>query len=196
MVKIGEVIESTTTGFIAEAYELYELPVFGSLVKVVELDSEIFGIVCQAGTSSIEPGRCPIARGKDAPSQETVYETNPQLLKLLRSEFNVVNVGYQSGGKIYQYLPPKPPRIHAFVHTCDADEIKTFSQSLDFLGILTIENMTVPAEELVAAVLREMSRVQDDPQAFLVAAGKSLTSMLGGDYQRLRAILGRIRIQK
>lgn len=193
MVKIGEVIESTTTSFIAEAYELYELPVFGCLVKVIELDAEIYGIVCQAGTSSIEPGRRPIARGKDALSQEAIYETNPQIVKLLRSEFNVVNVGYQSGGKIFQYLPPKPPHIHAFVHTCNADEIKMFSQSLDFLGLLTIENMTVPAEELVAAVLREMSRVRDDPQAFLVAAGKSLTSMLGGDYQRLRAVLGRLR---
>ncbi len=196
MSKIGEVIESTTTGFIAQAYELYELPVFGSLVMVVEPDSEIFGFVYQAGTSSIEPGRRPIARGKDVPSQETLYKTNPQLSKLLRSEFNVVTVGYQSGGKIYQYLPPKPPRIHAFVRTCDAVEIKTFSQSLDFLGLLTIENMTVPAEELVAAVLREMSRVQDDPQAFLVGAGKSLTATLNGDYQRLRAILGRIKVQK
>jgi hypothetical protein len=53
----------------------------------------------------------------------------------------------------------------------------------------------VPAEELIAAVLREMSRVQDDSQTFLIAAGKSLTSTLSGDYRKLRAILARLRVK-
>ena len=191
--KIGEVIESTTTGFIAEAYELYDLPSFGSLVKITDPSAEIYGIVCQAGTASIEPGRRPIARGKDEVSEEAVYQTSPQLLKLLRSEFTVLVVGYARDGKIYQYLPPKPARIHAFIHPCSADEVKRFSQSFDFLNLLVAANAQVPAEELIAAVMREMSRVQDDPRAFLVAAGKSLTMLFGGDYQRLRAILGRLR---
>jgi hypothetical protein len=191
--KIAEVIESTTTGFIAEAYELYNLPPFGSLVKIVEPSVAIYGIVCQAGTASIEPGRRPIARGKDEASEEAVYQTSPQLMKLLRSEFTVLVVGYAREGKINQYIPPKPARIHAFVHLCSADEVKQFSHSFDFLSLLVAANSQVPAEELIAAVLREMSRIQDDPRAFLVAAGKSLTTLLGGDYQRLRAVLGRLR---
>jgi hypothetical protein len=191
--KIGEVIESTTTGFIAEAYELYNLPPFGSLVKIDEPSAEIYGIVSQAGTASIEPGRRPIARGKDAGSEEAVYQTSPQLMKLLRSEFSVLVVGYAHNGKICQYLPSKPAHIHAFVYLCSTDEVRQFSQSFDFLGLLVAANTQVPIEELIAAVLREMSRVQDDPRAFLVAAGKSLTTLLGGDYQQLRAILGRLR---
>jgi hypothetical protein len=71
--------------------------------------------------------------------------------------------------------------------------VKRFSQSFDFLGLLVAANSQVPAEELIAAVLREMSRMQDDPRVFLVNAGKSLTTLLGGDYQRLRAVLGRLR---
>jgi hypothetical protein len=192
--KIAEVIESTTTGFIAEAYELYNLPPFGSLVKIVEPPAEIYGIVCQAGTASIEPGRRPIARGKDEASEEAVYQTSPQLMKLLRSEFSVLVVGYARDGKIYQYLPPKPAHIHAFIYPCSPEEVKRFSQSFDFLGLLVAANSQVPAEELIAAVLREMSRIQDDPRVFLVNAGKSLTTLLGGDYQRLRAILGRLRV--
>jgi hypothetical protein len=191
--KIGEVIESTTTGFIAEAYELYDLPHFGSLVKIVEPSGEIYGIVSQAGTASIEPGRRPIARGKDATSEEAVYQTSPQLMKLLRSEFSVLVVGYEHDGKIYHYLPPKPVRIHAFVHSCNTDEVKQFSRSFDFLSLLVTANTQVPIEELIAAVLREMSVVQDDPHAFLIATGKFLTTLLSGDYQRLRAILGRLR---
>ncbi|HEX9896536.1 MAG TPA: hypothetical protein VGA85_02605 [Dehalococcoidales bacterium] len=191
--KIAEVIESSTTGFIAEAYELYDLPSFGSLVKIIEPPSEIYGIVCQAGTASIEPGRRPIARGKDEASERAVYQTNPQLMKLLRSEFTVLVVGYTNDGKMYQYLPPKPAHIHAFIHPCSPDEVKRFSQSFDFLNLLITGNSQVPTEELIATVLREMSRVQDDPRAFLVNAGKSLTTLLSGDYQRLRAILGRLR---
>ena len=191
--KIGEVIESTSTGFLAEAYELYNLPAFGSLVKVVEPLVEIYGVVCQAGTASIEPGRRPIARGKDEASEEAIYRSSPQLIRLLRSEFSVLIVGYERDAKIYQYLPSKPVRIHAFVHQCSADELKRFSQTFDFLNLLLAANVQVPLEELMAAVLREMSQVQDDPRAFLVSAGKSLTSLLGGDYQRLRTILGRLR---
>jgi hypothetical protein len=191
--KIAEVIESTTAGFIAEAYELYDLPSFGSLVKIIEPPAEIYGIVCQAGTTSIESGRRPIARGKDEASEEAIYQTSPQLMKLLRSEFTVLVVGYARDGKIYQYLPPKPMHIHAFVHLCNGDEVKQFSQSFDFLSLLVAANTQVPVEELIAAVLREMSRVQDDPRAFLITAGKSLTVLLGGDYQRLRAILERLR---
>jgi len=191
--KIGEVIESTTTGFIAEAYELYNLPPFGGLVKIVEPSTEIYGIVSQAGTASIEPGRRPIARGKDAASEEAVYQTSPQLMKLLRSEFSVLVIGYAHNGQIYQYLPPKPVRIHAFVHSCSGDEVKRFSQSFDFLGLLVAANAQVPTEELIAAVLREMSRVQNDPRVFLITTGKFLTTLLSGDYRQLRAILGRLR---
>jgi hypothetical protein len=193
MSKIGEIIESNTSDFIAEAYELYNLPSLGSLVKVAGPAIEIYGIVCQAGTASIEPGRRPIARGKDETSEEAVYQASPQLLKLLRSEFDVITVGYLSGGVIHQYLPPKPPRIHAFVYPCSPEEIINFSRSLDFLGLLTAENIEVPAEELIAAVLREMSQVQDDPHTFLVVAGKTLINTVGGDYRRLRAVLARLR---
>jgi hypothetical protein len=191
--KIGEVIESTSTEFAAECYTLYDLPPLGSLVKTADQSVEIFGIVCQAGTASIESGRRPIARGKDELSDEAIYQSSPQLLKLLRSEFRVLVVGYEMDNKIYQYLPPRPARIHAFVHACTKDEIKKFSQSFDFLNLLLNISPQVPVDEMVAAALREMSILQDDPHAFLTAAGKQLTARLGGEYGRLKAILGRMR---
>ena len=193
MDKIAEITESTTTGFVAECYELYCLPPFGSLVKTDDPPVEIYGIVCQAGTASIEPGRHPIARGKDEASEAEIYSANPQLLKLLRSEFRVLVLGYESDGKVFQYLPSKPARIHAFVFPCSTEEVKKFGRSLDFLSMLLAPNLPVPPEELVAAVLREMSRVQDDPRAFLVAGGKALAPLLSGEYSRLKSILARIR---
>jgi hypothetical protein len=154
---------------------------------------EIFGIVCQSGTAGIEPGRHPVARGKDETSEEAVYQSSPQLMKLLRSEFQVLVVGHKIEGIIYQYLPSKPAHIHAFVQVCSPDEIKQFSQSFDFLSIILNNRLQIPTEELVAASLREMSKAQTDPYAFLIAAGKSLTVIFSGEYQRLKTILARLK---
>jgi hypothetical protein len=54
-------------------------------------------------------------------------------------------------------------------------------------------SLPVPAEELVGASLRQMSRVHKDPRAFLVAAGKELAILLSGNLNQLKAILGRIK---
>ena len=191
--KIGEIVESSSTEFTAECYELNAIPSLGSLVKVTEPALEVFGIVCQSGTASIEPGRHPVARGKDEASEEAVYQSSPQLMKLLRSEFQVLVVGYKLDGKIKQYLPAKPAHIHAFVYICGTEEIKQFGQFFDFLNILVNNRLQIPPEELVAASLREMSKTQSDPHAFLVAAGKALSSSLSGDYHRLKTILARLR---
>jgi hypothetical protein len=191
--KIGEIVESNSTEYTAECYELHAVPSLGSLVKVTEPVIEIYGIVCQSGTAGIEPGRHPVARGKDETSEEAVYQSSPQLVKLLRSEFQVLIIGHKIDGIIYQYLPSKPAHIHAFVHVCDIDEVKEFSRSFDFLNSLINTRLEIPVEELVAAALREMSKAQTDPHAFLIAGGKALTAILSGDYRRLKTILARLR---
>ena len=187
--KIAEVIEASTAQFAAQCYELYELPPLGSLVRT----GDIYGIVAGATTSSLEPGRRPIARGRDEASEEAVYESSPQLLKLLRSEFVAVVVGHKDGENLRQYLPPQPARIHSFVYLCQPDEVKAFSQSFGFLNILTNAALPVPAEELIAAALRQMSLAHDDSRAFLVAAGKELANLLSSDFIQLKSILGRLK---
>ncbi len=186
--KIAEVIEAGTVQFAAQCYELYELPPLGSLVKT----GDIYGIVAGATTSSLEPGRKPIARGKDEASEEAVYQSSPQLSKLLRSEFEAVVVGHKDGDKLRQYLPPRPARIHGFIYLCQPDEVKEFSQSFGFLNILTSATLPVPTEELIAAALRQMSRAHEDSRAFLVAAGKELAALFSSDFIRLKNILGRL----
>src|SRR5664279_2412428 len=134
--RLGEVIEASTTGFTAQCYELYDLPSLGGLVKTSENMHELFAVVCHAVTEGLEPGRKPIARGKDEPDEEAIFQSNPQLSKLLRSEFSALVVGHRNGGKIYQYLPPQPARIHSFVHACSAEELKDFGRTFGFLNIL------------------------------------------------------------
>ncbi len=192
--RVGEVIEASTTGFVAQCYELYQSPPLGSLVKTRDMPVELYGIVYNATTTSLEPGRRPIARGRDETTEEAIYRSSPQLMKLLRSEFSALVVGHrQESDKICHYLPPKPARIHAFVYLCTSDEVKEFSQSFDFLNILINTRLPIPADEIVAAALRQMSQAQDDRHNFLVAAGKELAILLSGQYNQLKAILGRIK---
>jgi hypothetical protein len=192
MERVGEVIEASTTDFTAECYELYQSPPLGSLVKTADVPVELYGIVSYATTTSLEPGRRPIARGRDEASEEEVYRSSPQLTKLLRSEFSAVVVGHRQDDKLYHYLPPKPARIHGFVYLCPPDEVREFSQSFGFLEILVNSRLPVSVEEVIAAALRQMSQAHDDGRAFLVAAGKELAVLLGSDFGRLKAILGRI----
>ena len=191
--RVGEVIEASTTEFVAQCYELYQSPPLGSLVKTRDEAVELYGIVYNAATTSLEPGRRPIARGKDEATEEEIYRSSPQLLKLLRSEFSALVVGHRQDDKLYHYLPPKPARIHGFVYLCPPKEVKEFSQSFNFLKILLNARLAVPADELIAACLRRMSQAHEDRNAFLVAAGKELAMLLGGDFNQLKNILERVR---
>jgi hypothetical protein len=191
--RVGEVIRSATSGFTAQCYELARFPYLGGLVKTENSDTQIYGIVFNATTGGIDPGRKPLARGKDEVSEESLYQANPQIAKLLKSEFEALVIGYKTDDKVFHYLPPQPAPIHSFVYLCSAQEVIEFSRSFQFLNTILNSSVTLPQEELIAAALRLMSREQEDKHAFLVAAGKHLATVLSGDFNRLRTILERIK---
>ncbi len=191
--KIGEVIEASTGEFVAECYELHTPPPLGSLVRTTDGEIEIYGIVCNAATESIDPGRRPVARGRDESEEENIYRQNPQLSRLLRTTFESLAIGHGQGNEVRHYLPPRPPRIHSFVHICEQAEVRRFTESLDFLSIL-LQSKTGEVDEVVSACLRHASRAHDDGRAFLVRAGKELAVLLGSELNRLNAILRRIRL--
>ena len=93
--KLGEVIQASTAGYSAQCYELFRSPPFGSLVITREGDLELYGLVYNVSTAGIEPGRRAVARGKDEVNEADIYRSNPQLSKVLRSEFQVLVVGFE-----------------------------------------------------------------------------------------------------
>jgi len=190
-IKIGEIIEAATGGFTAQCYELHQPPPFGSLVRVKVDDIMIYAVVSGATTASIEAGRRPVARGRGEESEEGVFSSNPQLDKLLRTDFDGLVVGHRDGDRLNHYLPPQPARIHSFVYACEPGELAAFNQSLDYLSILV--NVEHRADELVSALLRHAAATCKDPREFLVRAGKELASLLADDTGRLNNILRRIR---
>jgi len=191
--KMGEVIEARTGEFVAECYELHTPPPLGSLVRTSDGEVGIYGVVCNASTESIEPGRRPLARGREESEEENIYRQHPQLSRLLRTTFDTLVIGHGEGDDLHHYLPPRPPRVHSFVYLCEGDEVRRFTESLDFLAIL-LSARAGSVDEVVSACLRRAAGAHDDERAFLVRAGKELAVLLGGELNRLNAILRRIKL--
>ena len=193
-VRIGEVIEASTTEFTAQCYVLHDAPAFGSFVRASDGEADVFAVVANAWTGSVDPGRRPVARGQDEEDEEDVYRRNPELQEILRTEFTAVVVGFRdAGGAYHQRLPRRPARLHAFVHACSSDEVADFTERLDFLPTLLGSAGRAPGDELVAACVREASVARGHDRAFLVRSGKELAVLLAMDLNRLSAILRRLR---
>ena len=203
---IAEVIETTTTEFLAQCLEPEELdfpvmPPFGSWVKSEDEESgnQVFGIVTYVTTSPIDSVHRATALGL---SLADLREQQPQIFAMLKTEFRAAIVGFESPpvgvngsrhelGKIYQYLPPRPPQIHQAVYQCEPTEVMRFSEQLDFLRTL-LEVKTVPSEALVGAAVREIYRLRHGDRNWLIQAGRTLNMLLKDDYDRLRHVLSQI----
>jgi len=188
--RVGEVVEASTTSFLSHCHELYNSPHLGSLVRTGGQE-HVYGVVAEVRTQNLDPGRRPIAMGENEETEEAVYERHPQLTRLLSTEFHAVVVGHDDNGTILRHLSPVPPRIHSFVYTCNDDEVRDFSGSLEFLPVL-FATPVGPQDEVVASFLHQASRCHDDREGFLIAAGKVMAPLLSGQMQRLNAILGRL----
>jgi hypothetical protein len=191
--KIGEVVETSNSEFLAQCYDLDGVPALGSMVKTGGKGREIYGIIYLSATHSIEPGRRITVRGKTASSETDVLRANPQLAKLLCSDFKALVVGHSRDEAVYQYLPPSPASIYSFVYACTPEEVKAFTQSLDFLSLMIESRLTVSPDEVIAAFLRYASRTHSESQEFLIKAGKELAWALSNDIRRLDSILKRLR---
>ena len=191
--KIAEVIESSSAEFTAQCYKLGQSPPLGSLVKTRDNSDGIYGVVCNVETHSLDPGRRVLARGENLESEGDIFKANPQLTRLLITDFKVIVVGHIWGNNLCHYLPPNPAPIHSFVYACRTEEVKKFTQSLDFLSLLVDIRLSIPVDDVAAACLRYASQAHSDPQAFLVKAGKELACLLSNDTRRLNSLLKRLK---
>ena len=183
----GEVVESSSTGFVAQSYRLYGAPHLGALVRAGG-PYPAYGVVHDVATRGIDPSRRPSARGEDEATEEDVYRSNPQLEHLLRTDFRAVIVGHVGDSETRYHLPPSPPPIYAFVHVCHPNEAMAFSSSPDCLRLLAGSSVAALEEE-VAAFLRYAVAAQADSQAFLAGAGSQLASLFPGNFRLVESIL-------
>ena len=201
---IGEVIETSTTQYLAQCLEPEDLkfpvmPPFGSWIKSFDEESgnKILAVVTYVTTSPIDSVHRARALGL---SLEELREEQPQIFAMLKTEFKAAIVGFEMPtaaksdrhlGQVYQYLPPRPPQIHQSVYHCDAEEVVNFTENLDFLRTL-LQVKDIPVESLVAASVREVYRLRQANRDWLVDVGRTLSTLLKDDYDRLRYILSQI----
>ncbi len=190
--EVGEVIGSSNTEFIAQSHLLYESPPFGAFVRVDARDEVVYGVVFAAYTHSLEPNRLAVAYHR---SELELRAEQPQIFELLKTKFEAAIVGYKGKEVVESRLPPKPPRIHAFVYELTPVEVKRVTADLGFLRLLLAGAKApnrAPLDELVAAALRHAVAAHGGDRAFLVAAGKELARLLKDDYETLSSTLRRV----
>lgn len=184
---LGRVMEATIARFSADCYQLHGAPPLGGLVLAEEPAGDIYAVVCEAQTASLEPGRRPLAHAPPEADAAAVLADNPQLQLLLRTTFSALVVGYEAEAGLRQGLPPSPARIYCRVRLCPPAQVRRFTQELRFLKLLLAGGPT--ADEVAAACLRWAAAAHGDGRSFLVTAGKALLGLLAQEPGRLANLL-------
>ena len=188
--RIGEIIETSSTSLVAESETLNQPPPLGSLCQARMDDGRVvYAVVAFGRTGGLDPGRRAVRRGNDAVSDADIYRQHPELTRVLRTEFSAALVGWSDGQRIWQRLPAQPPPLHYALHTCDAETIVRFSDELSYLRLLLAAQGDLPSDQLIAANVRELYRARGNDIVWLERAGKTAASLLKNDYERLMNVL-------
>ncbi|MGQ9493638.1 MAG: hypothetical protein ACUVR2_07735 [Anaerolineae bacterium] len=203
--RIGEIVETTSTGFIAESFELNCPPPLGSLVVVtlpghiMESTSrypgetsevvEIYAVVTYGQTIGLDPGRRAVRRSTEGVFDEAVYREHPELKHILRTEFGAALVGFCANGQIWQHLPPQPPPLHFSVQTVEAEDVQRFTDFLQYFRLLLSYSGPVSPLQVLAANVREVYRQRGHDSTWLDAAAREIATLLKDDHKALLTVL-------
>ena len=201
MQAIAEVVSSSVTSVVAQSLTRDdELSLsdnrarFGSFVKIASGsdDLEIFAVIHDVVTGPIDGVHRTSAFGLN---REQLRQEQPQIFALLRTDLHAAIIGYKQRTKAYQHLPPRPPEVHDFVYVADKKDIEAMTADFEFLRLLAAVP-TVPADELLAAAVREAYSAQGQQKTFLIKAGQALSQLFRSDYERLVSVLKKIKPQE
>ena len=152
-------------------------------------DDSLYAVVFFAASGSFDSGRRASAYEME---ERELQETQPQIYELLITEFTALPLGISKNGLFRSGLPPCPPRLHARVAECEADEIQTLTDSPELLRTLLRTTAAANSDELIVACLRNGWEIRDRDQRYLVRMGKQLASLLMKEPDRLTGILDRL----
>ncbi len=191
MTRIGEIIETSTVGFWAESVNLHDLPPLGSLVAVsLPEGGTLIGVVAFGQTTGIDEGRRAVRRGDAEVFDGAIYDRHPELMRILRTTFRVVTVGYLAqGGAPRHHLPPIPPPLHYSVSRCDQALTCAFTDEPRYFASLNASEGEVSPEQLLAAHIRAVTADRGGDEGWRAAAGRQVARLLKRDYDRLLTVL-------
>ncbi len=188
--RIGEIVESSSTHFVAESLDLRRPPELGRLVKVhLEEGRDLCAVVCHGETGSLDPGRRAVRRSTKEVYDDRVYREHPQLEHVLRTEFTSLAVGLLDKEVVHQGLPSMPPPLHYSVYGCEKEETTRFSQDLYYFRLLLGVPVRIPVELVLAGHLRWVYRERGHDEEWLQEAAREVANLLKQDYERLATVL-------
>lgn len=189
--RLGEVIETSTTGFTAESDELHRLPELGAIVRVGGLNEQqtYYGIVAFGETGGLDTSRRAVRRGNDSVSDEAIYTRHPELEYVLRTVFTVAVVGYRESNIRRHVLPPLPVPLHYSVRPCSRSEVREFTTDPKYFQSLLSYSGPITAEALTSAHLRWVDATIDDGHEWLREAVRRLARLMKRDYDRFVTIV-------
>jgi len=196
--RIGEIVETTSTGFIAESFTLNQPPALGSLVVVRVPNGtegstdvmDLFAVVTFGRTAGLDPSRRPVRHSTAAVFDQAIYREHPELDHTLRTEFGAALVGYVLDGRMRQHLPTQPPPLHFSVQDATAEDVRRFTSRLLYLRFLLLPGSAeVPPLQVLAANVREVYRQREEDRPWLEAAGREVAALLKDDHAALLTVL-------
>jgi hypothetical protein len=185
---IGLVTRCSSRGFVG-AMRLPEtdLPIFGAFCKAEAQrgQSQVIGLIYDISIEDDE-----FARQMAVAERFEPENLADQQARLLPVEISVLSVGYWSGDRYLQTLPPQPPISMAPIYSLSNEEIQTFTANLTFIPLLLAASQ-LPVDDLLVAALRQAAHVRsaDKQRSFLLQAGRECAWRLAHDLTRLENII-------
>lgn len=185
----AEIIESNLSLWTAQCWQWDNSPSFGSLVTTSHNSLQIFGIVHNIKTGSMDPIRQPVPYQK---TEEQLKQEQPQIFEFLQTTFTCITIGYQENNKIFYHLPDKPPKIHAFVNNATQEQYQQFFAQEQFLHLLfNLSNQIFNLDELLLAILKQLLQKKILTPETLNSFIETFAMLCKNDYQKLKIFLQR-----
>jgi hypothetical protein len=190
---IGRVTRCSTRGFVG-AVRLPEpqWPVFGTFCRAEaqQGQSHVIGLIYDLSIEDDELARQLAASESIRPEQLADSQVNRQV----PVEYRALAVGYLNGGGFTQSLPPQPPLTLAPVYRLSDEQVRTFTERLDFLPLM-LGVPEIPVDDLMAAALKSAAAVRPESErrGYLVRAAAEVARLVGRDLTRLESLLRAVR---
>ena len=186
-IEIGRLLRAGTTGFVAGCrVNQLDAPAFGALVRAPLSESyQVYGLIYDIHID--DDGLVRQLVTADNVSEEVMRDNRER--RIVPVEMSVLAVGYESDGKIYHLLPPRPPLSLDVIYLCDEQEIKRFVTASRFGYFRHIlRSQDAPIGELLTAHLKQVQdQVKDNKWS--EAATQELIILLRDDYPVLMSVL-------
>jgi hypothetical protein len=186
---IGRVTRCSTRGFVgARRLPEPEIPTFGDFCQAEAQRgrSRVIGLIYDISVADDELAR-QLASAEDTPAEQIA---DGQQSRQIPVEISALSVGYADAAGFHQTLPPQPPLTLSPIQLLPPDEIRGFTERLDFLNLVLAADV-LPVEPLLAAALARAARARPDEQRrpFLVRSARQAAGMLASDLDQLNRLI-------